>query len=189
MAEQYAHRGAHVTGIDISLPSLRAAARHAKAAGLQIDYLTSAAERLPLPDASFDAVVTADVLEHVADVHRVVAAASRVLRPEGKFVYDTVNRTWKSRLLLVWLPQNVFRIAPPDTHDYRKFVRPPDLHELMARHALTNVETRGLRLRRHPVAAAISYARTRRLGSFEVADDTGMSYVGYGVKNGAAFRR
>jgi 2-polyprenyl-6-hydroxyphenyl methylase/3-demethylubiquinone-9 3-methyltransferase len=156
--------------------------RHAATEEFAIDYVGSLAEGLPFADGAFDAVVTADTLEHVEDVERVIAEAARVLKPGGQFVYDTVNRTWKSRLLLVWLPQRIFRIAPPDTHDYHRFVRPEELRALLRRHGLTNCETRGLALRRHPVAAGISYARTRRLGGFVLGNDQGMSYVGYAVK-------
>ena len=186
MAEEYARRGALVTGIDRSLPSLRVARRHASDGGLKIEYLGSLAERLPFPDAAFDAVVTADTLEHVESVEQVVAEAARLLKPGGRFVYDTINRTWKSRLLLVWLPQRIFRIAPPDTHDYQRFIKPEELQTLLTRYGLSNRETRGLPLRRHPVAAAVSYARTRRLGGFVIGDDLGMSYVGYAVKAQAA---
>lgn len=182
MAEEYARRGAATVGIDPSLPSLGVARRHARAEDVAVDYTGSVAERLPFPDAAFDAVVSADTLEHVEDVERVVAEASRVLKPGGRFVYDTINRTWRSRVLLVWLPQSVFRIAPPDTHDYHRFVTPEELRAMMTRYGLDNCETRGLPLRRNPVAAAISFARTRRLGGFALGDDTSMSYVGYAVK-------
>lgn len=182
MAEEYARQGAHVVGIDLSLPSVQVARRHSMDGELAIDYVGSQAERLPLPDASFDAVVTADTLEHVEDLSRVVEEAARVLKPSGCFVYDTINRTWMSRLLLVWLPQRIFRIAPPDTHDYQRFIKPAELHALMAKHGLRNCETRGLPLRRHPIAAAIGFARTRRLGGFIINDNLATSYVGYAVK-------
>ena len=183
MAEEYARRGATVTGIDRSVPSLRVARSHASEGGLSIRYAGSVAERLPFPDAAFDAVVSADVLEHVESVEQVIAEVARVLRPDGRFVYDTVNRTWKSRLLLVWLPERVFKIAPQHTHDYQRFIKPGELHSILATHGLTNCETRGLALKRNPVAAGISYARTRRLGGFVLGDDTAMSYVGYAVKS------
>lgn len=185
MAEAYARRGADVVGIDRSVPSLHAAWRHAAGNDLVIQYVGSLAEGLPFAGGTFDAVVTADTLEHVDSLERVVSEAARVLKPGGQFVYDTVNRTWKSRLLLEWLPQRVFRIVPPGTHEYRRFVRPAELHALLARHGLTNRETRGLALRRHPLVAAVSYARRRRLGGFVITDDLGMSYLGYAVKDGS----
>jgi len=182
MTEAYAQQGASVTAVDRSAASIAIAARHARGSGLQIAYAPSVGERLPFSDSCFDAVVSADTLEHVQDVELVVSEAARVLRPGGRFVYDTVNRTWKSRLLLVWLPQNVFHIAPPDTHEYARFIRPEELQAVMARHGLENCETRGLALKQNPLSAGISFARTRKLGGFEIGDDTGMSYVGYAEK-------
>ncbi|MCH8162469.1 MAG: 3-demethylubiquinone-9 3-O-methyltransferase [Chloroflexi bacterium] len=182
MAEEYAKRGASITAVDRSAASIATAAQHARASGLKIAYAPSVGERLPFNSGSFDAVLSADTLEHVDDVDLVVSEAARVLRPGGRFVYDTVNRTWKSRLLLVWLPQNVFHIAPPDTHEYARFIKPEELQTIMARHGLQNCETRGLALKRNPIAAGISFARTRKLGGFQIGDDTGMSYVGYAEK-------
>ncbi len=182
MAEEYAKQGAVVTAVDRSASSIAIATRHARQSGLKIAYTPSVGERLPFSDGAFDAVLSADTLEHVDDVDLVVSEAARVLRPGGRFVYDTVNRTWKSRLLLVWLPQNVFHIAPPDTHEYARFVKPEELQEIMARHGLQNCETRGLALKQNPIAAGISFARTRKLGGFKLGDDTGMSYVGYAEK-------
>ncbi|MCI0890588.1 MAG: 3-demethylubiquinone-9 3-O-methyltransferase [Chloroflexi bacterium] len=182
MAEEYARRGASVTAVDRSAASIAVAAQHARSSGLKIAYTPSVGERLPFSNGSFDAVLSADTLEHVDDVDLVVSEAARVLRPGGRFVYDTVNRTWKSRLLLVWLPQNVFHIAPPDTHDYARFIKPEELRSIMARHGLQHCETRGLALKQNPIAAGISFARTRKLGGFQIGDDTGMSYVGYAEK-------
>jgi SAM-dependent methyltransferase len=44
-----------------------------------------------LPDASFDCVVSVEVLEHVEDDHSFVREVSRVLRPGGVFVMTTPN--------------------------------------------------------------------------------------------------
>ncbi|GAB2697960.1 class I SAM-dependent methyltransferase [Thalassiella azotivora] len=44
------------------------------------------AERLPVGDASVDAVVAFDVLEHLEDDARAVAEVARVLRPGGSFL-------------------------------------------------------------------------------------------------------
>lgn len=41
---------------------------------------------IPYPDASFDAVVIVDTLEHVPDPEHLVAELARVLRPGGRFV-------------------------------------------------------------------------------------------------------
>ena len=53
---------------------------------LDVEVVVAPAERLPLPDASADAVVTTLVLCSVRDVATSVAEARRVLRPGGRLV-------------------------------------------------------------------------------------------------------
>jgi SAM-dependent methyltransferase len=49
---------------------------------------------LPFPDASFDAVVSADVLYHLDDDAAAVAEAFRVLRPGGVFLVNVPAYPW-----------------------------------------------------------------------------------------------
>ncbi|HEX5618744.1 MAG TPA: methyltransferase domain-containing protein [Solirubrobacteraceae bacterium] len=66
-------------------PALRERAEHAtSAASVPVRVLDGVAERLPLADASVDAVVFAGVLCSVGDPRRVLGEARRVLRPEGE---------------------------------------------------------------------------------------------------------
>jgi 2-polyprenyl-6-hydroxyphenyl methylase/3-demethylubiquinone-9 3-methyltransferase len=127
MAEALDDRGARVTGIDPAAGAVAAARRHAGAAGREIDYLVGVGEALPFADASFDHVVCVDVLEHVADLDRVLSEVARVLRPGGLFLYDTINRTALARLGAVTMAERVARVLPRGTHDPEMFIRPADL--------------------------------------------------------------
>ncbi len=91
LAEEFAHLGCHVTGIDPSGPSVAAARAHAAAAAVNVAYCVAAGEALPFRDASFEIVYCCDVLEHVGDVERVVAESARVLRPGGVYLYDAIR--------------------------------------------------------------------------------------------------
>ena len=51
-----------------------------------IDGTVAWSEDLPFADGEFDAVVCADVLEHVLDLHKTISEALRVLRPGGYLV-------------------------------------------------------------------------------------------------------
>ncbi len=129
--EFLAERGALVTGIDQSTACVEAASRHAIETGSAIQYRQSEAEQLPFEDTTFDAVVCVDVLEHVGDLHKTIAEISRVLRPGGWFCFDTINRTWQSKLVMIWLLENVLRQIPPGVHDWRKFITPAELSTLI----------------------------------------------------------
>jgi SAM-dependent methyltransferase len=48
-------------------------------------FVVGVAESLPFPPASFDCVISYDVLEHVCDVRRTLEECLRVLRPGGSF--------------------------------------------------------------------------------------------------------
>jgi len=48
-------------------------------------FVVGVAESLPFPPASFDCVISYDVLEHVCDVRKTLEECLRVLRPAGSF--------------------------------------------------------------------------------------------------------
>jgi 2-polyprenyl-6-hydroxyphenyl methylase/3-demethylubiquinone-9 3-methyltransferase len=182
LAECFAREGAIVRGVDLSLSSLVAAGRHGDAGGVSIDYVNASGDSLPFRDSSFDAVVSADFLEHVPSLETVIAECARVLKPSGLFLYDTINRTLRSRVVAVWLFERVLRLIPRHTHDPSMFIKPGELHRLMARYGITNRETRGLSPERGPLAALASLTKNRSVGSYRITGDTTISYVGYGVK-------
>ncbi|GGI03811.1 methyltransferase [Egicoccus halophilus] len=86
-----AHYGAQVRRVVAVEPSLPMADRLRRRAAdgpdhLDVEVVTAPAERLPLPDASADVVVSTLVLCSVRDVGRTLAEARRVLRPRGRLV-------------------------------------------------------------------------------------------------------
>jgi len=80
--------------------------RRAAQVGVPLDIVAGTAERLPVPDASVDAVVSTLVLCSVADPTRVLAEIRRVLRPGGRFVFlehVAAPRRTRLRRLQGWL--------------------------------------------------------------------------------------
>lgn len=146
LAEEIAGLGFSVTGIDPSEPSLAIARAHAARSGFNIDYRTGVGERIPFPDSSFPVVLCCDVLEHVQDLDVVIAEIARVLAPGGVFLYDTINRTLISKLIVIKVTQEwrATRFVPPDLHDWRLFIKPAAMQVALKRHGLTNIETTGL---------------------------------------------
>jgi 2-polyprenyl-6-hydroxyphenyl methylase/3-demethylubiquinone-9 3-methyltransferase len=128
MAEAMAERGARVTGIDPAAEAVAAARCHSSAMGLTTHYDVGAGEALPYAAANFDAVVCVDVLEHVANLSRVLAEIARVLRPGGVLLFDTINRNPIARLVTITVAEDVLRLLPKGTHDPALFIKPRELH-------------------------------------------------------------
>jgi 2-polyprenyl-6-hydroxyphenyl methylase/3-demethylubiquinone-9 3-methyltransferase len=131
MAEALAERDAHVTGIDPAADAIDAARVHARATGLHIGYDVGVGEALPYDDDSFDAVVCVDVLEHVADLNKVLSEAARTLRPGGLFLFDTINRNPLARLATITIAEDILRLLPRGRHDPAMFIKPRELRATM----------------------------------------------------------
>lgn len=71
--------------------------------------------RIPFDEASFDLVVSMQVIEHVEDDHHFVAEACRVLKPGGRFLLTTPNRT--HRVLPGKPPWNKFHVREYYPHE------------------------------------------------------------------------
>lgn len=195
LAEEFARLGCDVIGLDQSVPTLAAAREHARRGKLGIDYIEGSANALPFPDAHFDVVSCCDVLEHVDDPAAVLGEISRVLRPEGMFLFDTINRTMRSKLLAIKIMQDwrLTRLMPRHVHVWEKFIRPSELQAGMAAHGLRNQEFVGLSPGGNPLPMIASFCKTK-LGrmSFEElgkrvhlreSRDLSISYMGYALRD------
>jgi 2-polyprenyl-6-hydroxyphenyl methylase/3-demethylubiquinone-9 3-methyltransferase len=198
LAEEFAKLGCQVTGVDPSEPSLGTARAHAEREGLEIDYLAALAEDLPFDDDSFDVVYCCDVLEHVDSVERAVAEAARVLKAGGLYLYDTINRTRRSRLVIINLLQewDATRCMEPNVHDWEMFIKPRELEDILRRHALEPRDMVGLAPTANPIALLLDLRRRRRgrityaeLGRrMRIRESSAMwgSYAGYALSPAAS---
>jgi SAM-dependent methyltransferase len=84
--------GLDIEGLDIALRWLVVARRRLDDLGFSVPLIGASADRLPYPDASFDAVVADSVLEHLDDPRAAVAEWARVLRPGGSLLVWSPNR-------------------------------------------------------------------------------------------------
>jgi 2-polyprenyl-6-hydroxyphenyl methylase / 3-demethylubiquinone-9 3-methyltransferase len=131
LAEPLARLGGNVTGIDASDTTIAAAKRHAKTSGLDIDYQISSVEELADTKSCYDLITALEVIEHVADVDSFLTALVKLLKPDGLLIMSTLNRTPKSFLLGIVAAEYILKWIPRGTHEWKKFIRPSELMELL----------------------------------------------------------
>lgn len=83
---------ARIVGADISLPSLRVAARCGQYFARPIGLVASDATALPFSDAGFDIVFSQGVVEHFPDPEAMLLEQLRVLKPDGVLVINVPQR-------------------------------------------------------------------------------------------------
>jgi 2-polyprenyl-6-hydroxyphenyl methylase/3-demethylubiquinone-9 3-methyltransferase len=184
--EFMAQRGVEVSGIDQSIRCIAKAQEHATSCNLKIDYQQGYAEKLPYWDNTFDIVVCVDVLEHVADFQKTISEIYRVLKPKGLFLFDTINRTFYSKLVMIWLLERLLRQIPQGVHDWSKFIRPEELSTALEINGFADVEIKGFDLFGKTLSEnVLAYTYYKSTGGFKakIIDDTSLMYIGKSIKS------
>ncbi len=136
LSEPLARLGAAVVGADPAAANIKAAALHAAAAGLAIDYRETTAEALADTGERFDVVLAMEVVEHVADMPLFVSRCAEMVKPGGLMIVATLNRTLKSFALAIVGAEYVMGWLPRGTHQWDKFVTPQELTAALQRPGL-----------------------------------------------------
>ncbi len=147
LSEAMARAGAVVTGVDPAERNIEIARTHAAASGLDIEYLNGSVEQIA--GRSFDVVLNMEVVEHVEDLPGFMQACGERVAQEGMQVVATLNRNPKSWLFAIVGAEYVLRWLPRGTHQWRKFVKPDELEDLLGRAGIVGSATRR---RRHQPA-------------------------------------
>lgn len=131
-------------GVDIAA----SAVEQARARGLEADQVDDSG-RLPYDDASFDAVICSEVIEHLFDPAATVAEGVRVLRPGGVMMVSTPNVAyWRRRLDLALLGRwNPFgyslAVEQPGGDPHIRFFNPGALSRLLRQVGCVDVTVEG----------------------------------------------
>lgn len=130
LTEALSKAGAQATGIDLSKDSIEVAKIHAAQQGLNIDYRYENIEETVAKHAGeFDAITCMEMLEHVPDPSKIIAACSRLLKPGGHAFFSTINRTPKAFVMVIFGGEYILRLLPRGTHTYKKLIRPSELKQ------------------------------------------------------------
>ncbi|MGS4945224.1 bifunctional 2-polyprenyl-6-hydroxyphenol methylase/3-demethylubiquinol 3-O-methyltransferase UbiG [Meridianimarinicoccus sp. RP-17] len=143
LCEPMARLGATVVGADAAARNIPVAQIHAQHSGLEIDYRHTTAEALADAGEVFDVVLNMEVVEHVADPLAYLTACQKLLRPGGLMIASTLNRNPKSFVMGIVGAEYVMRWLPRGTHDWRRFITPDELFDLLRRAGLDPVDRKG----------------------------------------------
>jgi len=144
LSEPMARLGARVVGADAAARNIPVARVHAEQQGLQIDYRHTTAEALVEAGEAFDVVLNMEVVEHVPDPLAYLTACERLLEPGGLMICSTLNRNAKSWLMAIVGAEHVMRWLPKGTHDWKKFITPDEMFDLLRRAGLDPVDRKGM---------------------------------------------
>jgi SAM-dependent methyltransferase len=140
-------RGFRVIGLDFSREAATLAWRHHRVPAVVADL-----ERAPFRSASFGGITMSHVLEHLPDPLVYLAAAQRLLEPDGRLVIFVPNAaSWQFRLLgRRWNGMDV----PRHLFDYRD----SDMARLLAESGFKVLRRHYFSLRDNPAGLATSLA-------------------------------
>ncbi|MCJ8138343.1 bifunctional 2-polyprenyl-6-hydroxyphenol methylase/3-demethylubiquinol 3-O-methyltransferase UbiG [Falsirhodobacter halotolerans] len=144
LAEPMARLGATVMGADAAERNIPVARIHAEQSGLEIDYRHTTAEALAEAGEQFDVVLNMEVVEHVASPPAYLRACHDLLRPGGLMICSTLNRNPKSFAMAIVGAEWVMRWLPKGTHDWKKFITPDELFDLLRGAGLDPVDRKGM---------------------------------------------
>ena len=132
-----------------------------KTLGLDFEVVAGVAEAIPYEDATFDVVVSSQVMEHVHDVDAAILEAYRVLKPGGVFWFTGTNALCPSAdteikgfPLFGWYPNGIKRRIMLWARDSRphlvNFTRSPAINwfspaktrRLLTRHGFREIHDR-----------------------------------------------
>lgn len=165
LCEPMARLGFEVVGVDASPDGVEIARAHAVQSGLAIDYRAATVESLrDEGEPSFDVILNMEVIEHVADPAAFLRDCAGLLERGGLMIVATLNRTLPALALGKVAAEYLLRWVPAGTHDWRKFIKPQEIRDVLANEPL-DVEG--------PFGVSFDPLRAR----WSMSDDAGVNYM------------
>lgn len=181
LSNELSMAGLDVTAIDLSEESLKVARAHDLSG--RVLYLSADAYQLPFANQSFDVVTAMDFLEHVDRPEDIIKEISRVLKPQGLFIYHTFNRNWFSYFVIIKLVEWIVLNTPKNMHVLHLFIKPRELMKYCLAANMKTLAIVGIK----PVFSSITLKSlfsgiVPRSFKFELTKSQLLSYMGLAQK-------
>ena len=144
-AEALAQRGHSVLGLDAAAAAIAAARRHAEGRDLPVEYLVGGPEMLLGEGARFPVITALEVIEHVSEPPAFLRTLGRLCEPGGLLFLSTLNRTARAFFVAKLGAEYLLRWLPVGTHDWRRFITPPELAAALRASGFRLADLAGLR--------------------------------------------
>lgn len=137
--------GAQVTALDGGINNIEIAEDKAKEFDLNnIEFICKPIELYEEKGKKYDVVICLEMIEHVADQVMLLEKLSYFLKPNGLLIISTLNKTYLSWFLSIYMAENVLNLLPKNTHDYNNFIIPEEITRLLNKYNLMVKESRGI---------------------------------------------
>ncbi|KAL3638276.1 Hexaprenyldihydroxybenzoate methyltransferase, mitochondrial [Castilleja foliolosa] len=172
LSEPLARMGATLTGVDAVEKNIKIAQLHADLDPLTslIDYRCTTAEKLVEEQSKFDAVLSLEVIEHVADPAEFCKSLSELTSPGGATVISTINRSMRAYATAIIVAEYVLHWLPRGTHQWSSFLTPEELVLILERASISIQEMAG-------------FVYNPLTGRWSLSDDISVNFIAYGTKN------
>lgn len=182
LSNELALAGLQVTGVDLSEESLKVA--HDYDSTKSVHYLPADAYKLPFADHSFEVITAMDFLEHVDRPDDVIKEFSRVLKPNGIFIFHTFNRNPIAYLVIIKFVEWFVKNTPKDMHVLNLFIKPKELKQYCLAAQMTTQSMVGIK----PMFSTIPLKNyftgiVPKSLKFELTQNLLLSYMGIAKKN------
>ena len=171
LCESLALEGAEVVGIDLAEAGLEVARLHLLESGLDVNYQKITAEEFAKSNAeAFDIVTCMEMLEHVPEPSSIIKSCSKLVKPQGKVFFSTINRNPKSYFFAIVGAEYVLNLLPKGTHNYEKFIRPSEIDKWARRNNLS-------------IASMIGMTYNPITKKYKLEKDVSVNYLAHYQKN------
>ena len=119
--EPLSRLGAKVTGIDFVPKNIEIAKNHANISALEIEYFSKDLNKIEFKK-KYDLVLLLEVIEHLDDWEHLIMKIRKILKPKGKLIISTINKTKLSKIFAIYMAENILKWVPKNTHNYEKLI-------------------------------------------------------------------
>ena len=143
VCEPLSRLGANVTGVDFVKKNIEVAKRHAIKSKLNIEYIKQNLSSLRLKK-KYDVIILLEVIEHLDNWQKIISKCIKFLKPKGRMIFSSINRTILSKILAIFIAEQILCWVPKKTHSYDKLIKPEELISFMENNKMKSIDITGL---------------------------------------------